>query len=163
MNGGSERGFRLSFESGLDSPTDVVWRTVSDMDGVNAELKPWFRMTFPAGGGELRPDNTVVANGFRSWLLFGGFLPIDRHSFGFDRLLDLGFVEESSSWMNRRWRHERSVVAVDGQHCVVRDALLVEPRLRWTAPVGRLGVRAVFSHRHRRLRRRFGSAPYRSG
>lgn len=163
MSGGSESGFRLSFESGLDSPADVVWGTVSDMDGVNAELKPWFRMTFPKGDGALNADNPIVANGFRSWLLLAGFLPIDRQSFGFDRLLDLGFVEESSSWMNRRWRHERTVVAVDGQQCVVRDNLLVEPRLGWTAPVGRLGVRAVFSHRHRRLRRRFGSARYRSG
>jgi ligand-binding SRPBCC domain-containing protein len=58
----------------------------------------------------------------------------------------------------RVWEHERWVEPRDGG-CVVRDRLRFEPRLglpgKWVEPV----IRAIFRHRHRRLRRRFGGRP----
>lgn len=146
----------------------VVWAGISTMAGVNAELAPIVRMTHPAGvelvaavdvidvaavGNELEPGFC-----FHSWLLLGGVLPIDRHALTIERLFHgVGFDEESTSWLQRRWRHERRIADDPGGGCIVSDQLVVEPRLGFTTPVVAFVVRRVFEHRHRRLLRRFGA------
>jgi len=126
------------------------------MDGVNAELGPWLRMTYPPDAEHL---DAVVADGgvgFRSWLLAFGVLPFDRHSFALVSLDGTGFVEESRSWLQRRWHHERRVLDAGPGRCTVIDELAVSPRIGVVAPLTRRLVRAIFDHRHRRLRERFG-------
>lgn len=163
------RAFEVRLESDLRAPAGSVWRHASSMAGVNAELGPWIRMTHPLQATDLASVEVPLGEvAFHSWLLALGVVPFDRHSLRLVEVHDRGedgggFVEESTSWMQRRWRHERTVEpAADGSK--VSDRLLVEPRLPLTAPVRWL-VTALFRHRHRRLVRRFGAgsgAPVRS-
>lgn len=147
----------LEFSSTLAASRQVVWSVVSTMSGVNDELGPWVRMTHPddpVSFAEAVPGRRV----FRSWVLFLGLVPLDRHSLVFDRVDDgHGFVEESASWLQRRWRHERELADhVDGG-CVVTDRLVFEPRFAVSGPMVGVMIRRVFVHRHRQLRRRFGT------
>lgn len=155
------RAVSVERTSALAAPADEVWVTATTMEGVNAELVPLVRMTHPRGLRSLRElDPPVVAGRvlFRSWLLAGGIVPFDRHALALDEVDDAGrrFVEESTSWLQRRWRHERSVVARPGG-CVVTDRLTVEPRLGPARPLVAAAVGRIFDHRHRRLRRRYGA------
>lgn len=156
------RQFELEVTSTLRSPAGEVWRHASSMDGVNAELGPWIRMTHPATATDLASVDVPLGRvAFHSWLLGFGVLPFDRHAL---RLVEVddsgdgggGFVEESSSWLQRRWRHERRVVPAAGGSAV-SDRLVVEPRLPSTWPARSI-VGALFRHRHRRLARRFGGS-----
>lgn len=128
------------------------------MDGVNAELHPFVRMTHPRSmqrltEGLVRPGEVA----FRSWLLAGGVVPFDRHALMLERVFDgEGFDEESTSLLQRRWRHERRLSDdVDGG-CTITDHLVVVPRLAAARPLVRRSVKLLFEHRHRRLVRRFG-------
>ncbi len=149
---------RLSFESQLGAESNTVWDAVACMSGVNDELRPLVRMTYPPGCDRLESDNRLVLAGFRSWVLLLGVLPIDRHHFGFEEIVDgERFTERSDSWLNRSWRHGRVVSSNDAPGgAVLRDELEIEPRLRALEPFVRLGVGSVFRHRHRRLLKRFG-------
>src|SRR3546814_1583374 len=97
------------FSTRLGADAADVWALVSTMDGVNAELRPLLRMTHPPHLRSLtdatwEPGEVI----HQSWLLAGGILPIDRHGLALERVLPgEGFDEESSSWLQRRWRHER--------------------------------------------------------
>lgn len=94
----------------------------------------------------------------RAWLRPFGVLPFD-----YDRLCivelvpGLRFHEESTMASTSRWRHERSVTTADDGTTVVHDRVTFQPRLllRPATPLLRVGIRAFFGHRHRRLRRYF--------
>lgn len=148
----------LRFESRLATPAADVWAEVSTMDGVNAELGPFIRMTHPAHAARL--EGAHVEPGallFQSWLLAFGLLPIDRHALSLERLYPgEGFDERSTSLMQREWIHRRRVLPA-GSGCIVTDELQFEPRVSLAAPVLRAVIGALFRHRHRRLRRRFGT------
>ena len=149
----------VGFRSELAAGQPTVWAVVSTMDGVNTELGPWMRMTHPAdlrslADLDVEPGQVVL----RSWLLVGGFVPIDRHALALERVLPgEGFDEESTSWLQRRWRHERRVATTEAGGCVVTDRLVVEPRLSLARPLVERIVAALFRHRHRRLVARFGA------
>lgn len=148
---------RLVLESRLAAPPEQVWTAVSAMKGVNAELHPWVHMTSPRGIDRLDADDTSLRGGFRSWILVLGVIPVDRHHFGFDEIGNRHFAERSRSWLNRTWRHNRTVsTGSDPQTSSIRDELEIVPRIRALRPLVRTVVRAVFRHRHRRLRRAFG-------
>lgn len=150
----------LEFVSHVAAPRARVWAAVASMSGVNAELAPLVRMTAPRGVDRIDGDDPQVRSGFASWVLLLGFAPLDRHRFGFERVVDgHRFDERSTSWLQRSWCHTRTVT--DGpstSSAYVRDELAIEPRLALLAPVVRAVVRGVFRHRHARLRRRFGGA-----
>ncbi|MCC6649502.1 MAG: hypothetical protein IT374_28530 [Polyangiaceae bacterium] len=143
--------FTLEFSSPLRASADEVWAHASTIAGVNAELGPWVRMTAPRGAS--LADAPPGREALRSVLLVLGVVPVDVHHLTIERALPRGFDEESWSWLQRRWRHERRVEPRDGG-CVVTDRLTVRPRL--AAPLARLLVGWVFAWRHRRLRARFG-------
>ena len=65
-------------------------------------------------------------------------------------------LEESSSWLQRRWRHERTLTSTESGGCTIEDRLVIEPRLRLFRPVVSAVVEQLFAHRHRRLVKRFG-------
>ena len=128
------------------------------MEGVNAELRPLVRMTRPRRrarqDARRRRRSTTVA--FHSILLAFGVLPFDRHALRLVRVdPGRGFHERSTSLLQRRWDHVRTLVA-DGEGTLVTDRVTFEPRLgpaRLIAPL----IEAIFRHRHRRLARRFGT------
>lgn len=146
--------------SALATDRATVWATVSTMAGVNAELGPFVRMTHPAEIDALRPDDVVAGEVlFVSWLLAFGVVPFDRHRLVLEQIDEgAGFVEASSSWLQRSWGHERRLVDLPGGGCEVTDRLTFVPRVRFAGPVVRAVIAALFGHRHRRLRRRFGAA-----
>lgn len=147
-----------SFASELDAPLAAVWEVVGTMRGVNAELGPWLFMTSPAAASTLRLDDAPVGVPlFESWLLLGHVLPIDRHAFKLEAVTPgRGFVERSTSWTERSWEHRRHLEPLGDARCVVEDRLTFTPRVSLVAPVLARVIRAVFEHRHRQLRRRFG-------
>ena len=144
----------LELSCHLDAPAEEVWARATSFGGVNDELLPVLRMTWPrelAGIDTARaPLGTRLC---RSWLLLFGVLPV-----GFDdvTLVELGerrFVEDSAMTGMRRWRHERTVTP-DGDGCTVTDRLTFEPQVRPIEPLVAGVVRLLFRHRHRRLRLR---------
>ena len=147
----------ITISSDLAAPPASVWAVIATFAGVNAELMPYCRMVEPRSLrgrtlGSYRPGERATC-----WLLAGGIVPFDRHRLGLASVdPGRGFVEESTTWLQRRWRHER-VVAPDGEGTTVTDRLTVVPRLRVAAPFTARTVRRVFVHRHRRLRSRFGA------
>jgi hypothetical protein len=148
------REFTIELRSELPVPADEVWSHAATMDGVNYELAPWVRMTAPAQARSMRlADVEPRREAFVSTLLFLGALPFDRHHLTLESVLERGFDEESWSWLQRRWRHERRIApAPDG--CVVTDRVTVASRLAPAFIVKPL-VRWLFSARHRKLRHRF--------
>ena len=128
------------------------------MTGVNDELHPFIRMTGPQEHDTLptEVDGGVI---FKSWLLLFGVVPVDRHALALASVHEgVGFVEESSSWLQRRWRHERTLTATEPGGCTIEDRLVIEPRLRLLRPVVSAVAEQLFAHRHRRLAKRFGGS-----
>ena len=150
--------YTLTFTSELDAAMASVWEVVATMPGVNAELFPWLRMTAPPEASNMRIDDAPVGRPmFASWLLLRGIVPIDRHYFMLAAVeRGQGFVEESTSWSQRRWEHRRHLEPRGERACSVTDRLTFTPRLSVTAALLERVVAAVFRHRHRMLRERFG-------
>lgn len=159
------RAVEVSVSSTLAAAASLVWARVTTMDGVNDELGPWVRMTHPTELSDLRdaPEDLLGHVTFHSWLLAGGLVPFDRHSLRLVELHDRGdeggaFTEESTTWMQRRWRHQRTVQAVGPDRCTVTDQLVVESRVPFARPVVARIVPWLFDRRHRRLVQQFGAA-----
>lgn len=149
----------LHFASQLLAPAAEVWSAISTMAGVNAELMPLVRMTCPPEAAARSLESAPLGEvALHSYLLLFGVLPFDRHALTLLEILPgEGFIEDSTSLLQRRWRHERHVVpSPTGGGCILTDELLVLPRVAALAPLVRPLVRSVFDHRHRRLHRRFG-------
>jgi ligand-binding SRPBCC domain-containing protein len=147
----------LTFVSRLEAPADRVWSHATSMIGVNRELAPYLRMTYPPGMETLSEDKGRLGEPvFTSIILAFGALPVDRWEL---ILVEVGpgrrFVEQSRVLSMKLWRHERTVEE-RGAGCMITDALTFAPRLPFTrAPLTTL-VRALFGHRHRFLKRAFG-------
>jgi len=149
----SDLRYRFTIDLDLSLPADFVWERVSTMEGVNAELMPWLRMTVPPAVRERSlMEGPVGEPMFSSWLLLGGFVPIDRHTFCLEAIEEGCFQEQSSSWLHAVWRHERRVLGAEAG-CRVVDTLGFRPRLPFVGRIVLWIVRRVFEHRHRRLAR----------
>jgi hypothetical protein len=151
---------RLSVRSVLATAASEVWSVVGTMAGVNAELGPWFRMTTPDGASSLHLEHARTGVPlFSSWLLLRG-IPVDRHALALEEVFPgAGFREHSTSWLEASWVHERRVRPAGEGACTVEDHLAFVPRVAILRPLVRRIVAATFHHRHRQLRRRFGTAP----
>lgn len=150
---------RLRFQSELATGAEAVLAAAMTMPGVNAELMPLLRMSYPAQYRALDAKQAPLNRRlFRSWLLLFGFIPVDLHALAFDRLYDNGFDERSSSLLHRVWIHRRRVEPIDGGARVI-DELDFEPRVSWLRGFDRFMVVQTFAHRHRRLRVRYGELP----
>ncbi len=150
----------LEFSSTLAAPVADVWRVITTWPGVNEELAPLMRMTCPpeASDKSVADAQTGVVL-FRSWVLLFCFLPVDRHSLQLTRIdAGRGFLEESASWTQAYWRHERTMEPTPTGGCQLRDQVRMRPRLRWFGPGVAWFIGKIFTNRHRRLRLRFGDA-----
>jgi len=153
---------QVAIASTVPAPAADVWAVVTTFAGVNAELMPICRMREPRSLRGRSLESYEPGERAACWLLAGGVLPFDRHLLGLESISPgTGFTEESTTWMQRRWRHERTLsTAVDVRSgevpaTTVSDRLMIEPRLRLAAPITGAVVGWVFEHRHRRLRARF--------
>ena len=143
--------------SRLLAPAGRVWAHATDMEGVNFELAPLLRMTYPKGPRSLEGREVPLgAPLFRSVILLFGVLPIDYDDVTFESL-ETGrrFVERSPTMSQRVWRHERTVESV-GEGCSVRDRITFEPRLPGMGAVLAPALQLLFRNRHRKLVQRFG-------
>jgi hypothetical protein len=133
-----------------------VWDRVATMEGVNAELAPIARMTFPSRWERL--ENYYFqgdAEQFRSTLLLFGRIPIDLHIFAFVSLTPgRGFLERSSSMMHREWIHERTLRPVT-KGTEITDRVFFRCRAPGLSLALGPVIRFVFRHRHRQLRKHF--------
>jgi ligand-binding SRPBCC domain-containing protein len=153
-----ERRAGIEVSSRLEAAPEEVWSWVVTAEGVNDELRPWLRMTVPGGDFDLNSVEIGTPIG-RSWVLFLGLIPIDYDEINLEEIdPGHGFVERSRMLSQRFWEHIRTIRSVDGG-VLLTDAIAWEPRLPVPGSAMRPLFRAIFGHRHRRLRRRFGGAP----
>ncbi len=152
------RFIQFEISSDLAATSERLWRHISSMAGVNCELAPWLRMSVPQAVADRSLAEAEVGEmAFRSWLLALGVVPFDLHCVKFERIeAEKRFVEESHTWFQRRWRHERQLVPLPQGGCRLTDRLEVHPRVRLAAPLISPLVRVLFRHRHRWLQQHFG-------
>jgi len=153
----TRRRAEIRVASELSAASADVWARVTDPAGINDELRPLLRMTVPrqAGGFGLEPLEPGRIG--RSWVLLFGFLPFDYDEITLVRVEpERGFLERSTMLSQRLWEHERTLEPAGEGRCRVTDRVAWEPRLPLPGTLLRPLVRAVFRHRHRRLRRHFG-------
>ncbi len=126
------------------------------MQNVNAELRPYVRMTYPADKREIGisavPLNTIL---FKSVLLLFGFIPVDLHHLRLEKI-DYGnaFYENSASLMQKYWKHTRTLTAV-GDKTLVRDEVHFLPRLTFMGYLLLPFIRLIFTNRHKQLSKFF--------
>jgi ligand-binding SRPBCC domain-containing protein len=134
-----------------------AWAHATSMAGVNAELRPLVRMTAPREArGKTIVDVPVGERAFTSVILAGGLVPIDLHFLTLESAGEREFQEASSSLLWRSWRHRRTVEPAPGG-CVLTDRVAFTSRVPGIARLATPLVRAVFRHRHRRLRALFSA------
>jgi ligand-binding SRPBCC domain-containing protein len=149
----------------LGAPADRVWEWALTEEGINYELAPWLRMTVPTGithgmAIEQAPLDEPLG---RSWILLGRLIPVDYDDLRLaERGPGLRFLEISELGSSRRWHHERAVVPLGDSTCEITDRVdldLRSPlRVLGGAVVARRILPALFTHRHRKLRERWGSS-----
>ena len=149
----------FSVSSHLDAPPEAVWQRVISFAGVNDELRPIVRMTAPKHMRSIEPDDVTLGERlFRSWILLFGVIPIDYDDITVVRIEEnRGFLERSPMLSQRSWEHERTLEPRDGG-TLLTDRVEFVPKLPGGGAVTPV-FRAVFRHRHRRLRKRFGGRP----
>lgn len=149
---------RVEIATRLGVPAAEMWERATRLEGVNYELGPLLRMTAPralrdATIGDLEPG--VPAG--RSWLLLGGFLPVDYDDLCLAEIEPpRRFLERSTMASMLIWEHERTIEPLGPAACLVTDRLgFALRRLPGAVPgsgaLARRIVGAVFRHRHRRL------------
>jgi hypothetical protein len=147
----------FTIQSNLNVDPNTFWAATS-MQSVNWELAPIVRMTAPPEWTNCPLEQWEAGRDlFKSWVLLFGIIPVDRHSFRLREIIDgVGFRESSSSWINRRWNHDRTVVAREAG-CTVTDHVAVAGRVPILRSCLMPVYKLVFRHRHRRLRRKYGT------
>lgn len=160
-DGAWDRVVRTSRLPGVDPAR--LWAGVTAMSGVNAELMPIMRMRLPKGLRDHDPSLRSMPTGVtlgRCWVLLGGVLPID-----FDDLKVVEvqegqrFLERSKTLSAGVWQHERTMGSTDDGGAWITDRLSYRLRPH-TRPLRRpfhAAMGALFTHRHRRLARRYTS------
>jgi hypothetical protein len=135
-----------------------VWARVTTGAAINDEMAPWMRMTLPRSVHSITDVTPGTPLG-RCWILAFGVIPIDYDDLVVVELGPGRFLERSRLFSAPVWEHERTVVdAPDG--CEVHDRVSFESRrIVQLVPGGvalhRAVIGAIFTHRHRRLRRRY--------
>lgn len=140
----------------LPCAPDRLWHAVTTPAGVNAELMPLIRMSFPEADLGLA-DAPLDQPLFGSWIFLFGLIPFDRHVFVIHEVGPGHFVETSHSLLQKLWRHERRLTATE-HGTVLRDTVTVVPRIGSTSTLTNFVVRAIFRHRHRRLQALYPAA-----
>jgi hypothetical protein len=152
--------FFFELASDLAAPQPDVLAHAATIAGANRELGPLLRMTIPRSFRELTLFDAPVGQPlFRSWVLFAGLVPIDFDHLSFEAIdPGSGFVESSTMLSMTMWRHERRVAANERGGSRLIDRITFTPRIPGTGRLLTWITRALFRHRHARLRTIFGAA-----
>lgn len=150
--------------SHLAAPASEIWDRIVTAEGINDEMRPWLTMSPPSHlPGEVLDHAPLGVPLGRAWLRAFGVVPVERDDLVLMELEPGRRFHEISTMMTaRRWEHQRTLTPLGEQITQVHDRVVFEARLggRGTEALMHLLVRAVFTHRHHRLRRRFGAARY---
>jgi ligand-binding SRPBCC domain-containing protein len=142
------------------APPATVWARVTTAQGIDDEMRPWLRMRFPRRWRGHNLDEVPVGQPLgRAWLLLFGFIPVEYDDLRLEAVVSgRSFHERSTMLLMSQWWHDREVVEQPDGSTAVVDTLAFELRrpLRAAGPVAERVVRALFGHRHRRLRRHLG-------
>ncbi len=153
----SNPAYSFTVESRLRASPAQVWAHASTFDGVNRELGPFFRMTFPEKMSQLTLETVPLGEkAFRSWILLFGILPIEFDDICLVELNPGHYFQERSRMLSiRAWGHRRTVTPAP-EGCIVTDEIDFIPVLRIAGPLLALLYRWTFNWRHHRLRGLFG-------
>jgi hypothetical protein len=148
------RRAEIRLVSELGAGTEAVWARAIDPAGINDELMPLMRMTVPRGARDFGLDDLEPGPIGRSWVLLFGLVPFDYDDLNIVRVdPGRGFLERSTMLSMRLWEHERTLEPLGEDRCEITDRIAWEPRLPLPGALLRPLIRAIFRHRHRRLRR----------
>lgn len=142
----------IDISTPLPQPPEEIWAAVATPKGVNAELMPLVRMSFPSDLKDLRqaPIGERVAD---CWLYAFGFIPFERHTLLFADIAPSGFVETSLGLLQYwYWMHERTVRPSEDGGCIVRDIVRVDAKFAFLDGITQAITAFVFCHRHKRLK-----------
>jgi ligand-binding SRPBCC domain-containing protein len=142
----------------VDAPADAVWDRIATFEGVNHELGPLLRMTAPSDIRDIDPEQVPLGRRwFRSWVLLFGVVPVDYDDLTIMEI-EVGrrFLERSSMATMRVWQHER-ILEPAGNATHVTDRLTFTTRRGVPGPLAPVVIRALFRHRHKRLRSWFAA------
>ncbi len=151
---------QVSITSLLTADLAAVWEHASTPEGINYEMRPWMRMTVPAGALNMTADQVVLGERlFRSWVLLFGLIPFDYDDLTLVEL-DEGrrFLERSKMLSASVWQHERTIEPAGEGLVRVTDTVTWVPRMKLATQVHQRIVAAFFAHRHRRMLKRFTTA-----
>ncbi len=151
-----KRDFTLGIRSDIAASPGEIWDRALTAKGVNYELWPLMRMTFPTELPTEREAPQLLGKRlFRSWVLLFGFLPIDYDDITIvEYEAGRRFLERSTMLSMRVWEHERVVTPTD-EGSTVTDKLRFQARIPLSGYLLRFVVKGLFTWRHRRLRRRY--------
>lgn len=148
--------------SHLAAPASEVWDRIVTAEGVNDEMRPWLTMSMPPRLSAEPLDRAPLGVPLgRAWLRAFGVVPFEWDDLV---LIDLvpgrRFHENSSMMTARRWEHERTLTPLGAQVTRIHDRVTFEARIGGQSAEALMNVLVgvVFTHRHRRLRRRFSPA-----
>ena len=149
----------LRFESKLQAPKANIWEWITSIEGISAEMWPYFRMTTPKGICSLTDLEVNLGDRlFRSYVFLFGVLPIDYSDM---TLIELdpgqGFIEQSPMGSMTLWRHERRLTPFPSEKGTILlvDQLTFQPRFA-SRFVGWF-IKRVFVNRHKVLRAHFSA------
>ena len=144
---------RLSFVITVPTSVDELWSWSTSIRGIQAEMWPVLKITFPKGLKHIDKDTALGKPLCRCHFLLLGIFPMDMSKLTFVELVPgHRFVEQSPLVSMQLWRHERVVTPAPGG-ATVTDNLEFTPR--FAAPVVRWFVKRFFEHRHAVLARTF--------
>ena len=148
-------GFEIT--STLKGDLKEISTHLLSMDGVNYELFPLVKMTAPPEWA----DKPLIywplkSDLFTSTILLFGLIPVDLHKFKLKEVHISGFNESSSSTWNKEWHHQRTI-SEQGSGCLVHDVVEYVPNVSLLGRTSMPVYKAIFRHRHRRLRTKYGT------
>ena len=113
------KDFSFQIESPVKGSREEIWRHITQMKNVNAELWPFAKMTYPANKARLDQQEVPLNKTlFTSVILLFGFIPVDLHHLKFDRLEPgYAFYENSTTLTHKYWKHTRSIIEKSNSSC----------------------------------------------
>lgn len=144
----------VTVSSRLEVSPGELWAQVASAEGVNYEMGPWLGFEPPEGPDLLE----AAASGEVLNLKVKGplGLPLGHYPLHLVRFEEgRGFLEQTRMLPFLIWQHERRIEP-DGDGSLITDRLGWRWRARFLDPFFRVGTRAFFRHRHRKIRSRFG-------
>jgi hypothetical protein len=148
---------KFEAHSRIEGDQKLVARELLTMEGVNHELHPIVKMTASSEWAKKPltewPVNIAL---FTSTILLFGLVPVDAHTFRLRDVHSNGFQESSSSLVNNEWNHRRTI-SNQPSGCLVHDVVEYLPKVSILGQMMKPIYKAIFNHRHKRLKRKYGA------